>query len=113
MTLPRSILFASAMGLAVSGAFADEYNPQARGLLHGPQALEATASAGATAPRPATHGLESLFSAYDADRDRQISWQEAQADPALVRWFAQADADRNAALTLSEFNTAVALSASS
>jgi Ca2+-binding EF-hand superfamily protein len=65
----------------------------------------------AAAGSPA-RGADELFSSYDANRDGMISWQEAQADPALARWFAQADADRNTALTRSEFGTAVALSAS-
>lgn len=193
MTLSRSILFASAMGLAVSGAFAiesSEYSyAEERGMTNsaippsvdesgtvrsptsldedyhvadvydedlsapaypaasversferfdvnndqmiGPQeakidpALDAAFESAdrnntnwldreefaAALDAPAS-GADELFSSYDVNRDGMISWQEAQADPALVRWFAQADADRNTALTRSEFGTAVALSAS-
>src|SRR5262245_60783749 len=103
MTLSRSIIAVSALGLAVRTAFAEDY------LLDEPGKPVPCASARAVPAAPvavapvaqpqAAANTDALFARFDANRDGAISWQEAQADPDLVRYFRDADRDANQSLT--------------
>jgi len=55
--------------------------------------------------------IDEYFVRYDANRDGVVSWDEARADPELMRVFGRADKDNNGVLTRDEFQTAAMLAA--
>ena len=67
----------------------------------------ATVQAPASAPRYAAGDLQQAFNFMDANRDGQISREEAAGFRGVARHFDQADADKDGFLSRSEFDAAM------
>ena len=99
MTPVRSVLFASAISLATSAAFAG-------GDMHESRAYPAAPAAGATAPESMS-APESVFERLDTNNDDRIGPQEAKADPALDRVFEEADVNNTNSIDRQELAEAM------
>jgi hypothetical protein len=121
------------MGLAVSGAFADEsaaYSDYAeeRGMATSPIPPSVDESGTVRSPTSLDEdydvadlydpdlqehslaSLDGLFERFDANRDEMIGPQEAKADANLERWFEWADRNQSNELDREEFGDAVVAS---
>jgi len=123
MMLGRSLLCASAIGLAVSAAFAadDVDYAEERGLsvspvppsvdeggtVRNPSVLNALPADG---PRPQV-SVNELFDRLDANNDGRIGPQEAKADASIDRLFESADRNNTNALDRAELEDALRMSA--
>ncbi len=81
--------------------------PDETGTVHNVPAWRGVAPIAPVAPTTiAANSVDDFFTRYDTNRDGVIDWNEARADPDLVRAFTRADANQDGALTRDEFQTA-------
>lgn len=105
----RSVMLFAALSLGAVAALHAQTGSGSPAMTMSPADKSAPASrinpepVGASAARPASPATTAAFDRADANRDGQLSMQEAAQLPAIGQRFKELDADRNGALSRAEF----------